>query len=377
MPLLGMSNADPPITSWPPTLPLWFPDTSQPPPTLPRGVGTSLYPVGDIRYEAQQPISMQVRMESLNRIRNEKWRIVGNKGQDYEYFRRAHKNIADRYCAICSEFADEDFDMTRTNHNHFSTMEWRIMQRCDKYGQYYCVGCKNAHSAKSGTRTPLLLTSSTLANWRGKMEANRYEGDAIHIDSIAIPGGQIRDIHRAFLAEYKGAHRPVDVLATVGLNDVSAGHSTHRILSDARSLRDAVLCIPNSSCAFTTLPYPPKLTTLYDNQRNIRRDYTQIIGDVNLGLDTVNSERNQPLDPQRVPKFHTYGTKGTRSPSEHPREWMAYRPRHNDSAWREKTPDLQLHLSDGIRLRMGKAIVKYFCGKYGILPDRRNKWKTD
>ena len=267
--------------------------------------------------------------------------------------------------------------MRRVNHSHFSTLEWRILQRCDRNGEFFCVGCQRTHSAKSGIRTPLLLTSSTLANWRGRMESNGYSGDMIHIDSIAIPGGKIKDLHRAFLAEYKGAHRPVDVLITVGLNDISAGHSVHRILSDARALRDAVLNITHSSCAFTSLPYPPKLTTLYATHRQVRRDHIQTIGEVNMGLDSINRERSQPLDPQRIPKFHTYGTRGTRTPSEHPREWMAYRPQHKDSAWRERAPDQQLHLSDNIRLKMGKAVVRYFAGKYELLPNRQNRWRTE
>ena len=34
--------------------------------------------------------------------------------------------------------------------------------------------------------------------------------------------------------------------------------------------------------------------------------------------------------------------------------------------WRETRPIHQLHLSDEVRLRMGKAAISYFCALYGI-----------
>ena len=364
------------LEQWPPVQE-WFPDTSKPPPAIPRAVGTSLYPASDIRYRSDMPIAMQVRLESLNRQRNEKWRIVDNKGRHFEDFREANQHIRANYCAVCSEFEDSEHSMRRTNHKHFSSLEWRIQQRCDAYGQFYCIGCQRPHSVKSGSRIPLLLTSSMLANWRGNVDTNGYRGDDIHLDSISIPGSRISDLNRAFLAEYKGAHRPVDVLVCAGLNDVAAGHTVDLILDDARKLRNSVLTIPGSSCLFSTLPYPPKLTMLYDLNRNLRRDYLPIISDVNLGFDTINSEISQPADPGRAPKFHTFGTKATKSPSEHPRNWMAYTPKHKDSAWRERKPSTQLHLSDNMRLKMGKSVIKYFLGKYSILPNRLNKWKLD
>ena len=361
---------------WHGRAPTWFPDTTHPPPSVPSGMGSAMYPRQAISYNRAEKLDRQVRMESLNRQRQEKWRLEQNKGPYYEEFRRAHQHLVKNYCETCSEASEDHGGMTVVNHQHFSTLSWRVSQRANRYGEILCPGCQKIHSMKEGMRIPILLTSSTLANWRGKVDANRYQGDTIHMDSIEIPGAKIRDLQRAFLAEYKGSHRPVDIVAVVGLNDVNAGHSPERVLRDARALRDAVLSIPNSSCAFATLPYPPKFTALNDDNRRKCRDLTSTLAEVNLGFAAVNLEVRQPVDVRRVPKLHTFGTKGTRPATQHPRDWMSSRPRHRPAGWREAKPAHQLHLADKDRLRAGKCVVKYFTAIYGMLPNRKDKWNT-
>ena len=62
--------------------------------------------------------------------------------------------------------------------------------------------------------------------------ANSYPGDDQHIDYITIPGAYIKDLHHAFMAEFKGVYRPVDVLLVGGVNDVLRGLTAGQILQD-------------------------------------------------------------------------------------------------------------------------------------------------
>ena len=148
---------------------------------------------------------------------------------------------------------------------------------------------------------------------------------------------------------------------------------------EARRLRDDVLgSIPGSTCVFVTLPYAPMCTRLQGVGRNRAEDKTELLTQFNLSIKGINSEKKQLVDPERIPSFHTWGIKGTtKANPTMPKILRASMPRHREQDWREKKMSRKLHLSDTVRLRMGKSVVRYFMGRYNMIPNRENRWKSD
>ena len=48
-------------------------------------------------------------------------------------------------------------------------------------------------------------------NWEGDRSVNKYPGDDIHVDMIGIPGGTVRILHHAFMAEFGSSSIPIDI----------------------------------------------------------------------------------------------------------------------------------------------------------------------
>ena len=53
-----------------------------------------------------------------------------------------------------------------TPHHQSSRLD-RITAATDIFGQYYCIGYKCLHQLKTGTRYPIVMSSSTMKGWRG------------------------------------------------------------------------------------------------------------------------------------------------------------------------------------------------------------------
>ena len=169
------------------------------------------------------------------------------------------------------------------------------------------------------------------------------------MDVIGIPGARIEHIAHAFSAELGSSANPIDAVLCAGLNDIRAGLSIDVIMSKIRLIGKLVGTINNSSFAVCTLPIPPSMAA-FENS---------IVGLNDRILELNNSmEETQAW---RVPQFHSWGRRGIRlPPTENPRNRLQAMPTFRDSHWREKNPQDQLHMADGVRLRMGKAILKYF-----------------
>ena len=63
----------------------------------------------------------------------------------------------------------------------------------------------------------------------------------MHIDYITIPGATIKNLHHAFISEFKGAYCPVDVLLVGGVNDVLQGRTAEQVLADILNFKISVL----------------------------------------------------------------------------------------------------------------------------------------
>ena len=104
----------------------------------------------------------------------------------------------------------------------------------------------------------------------------RYPGDDIHVDIIGIPGATIKMLHHAFMAEFKNSYKPVDVLLVGRLNDVMRGRSLDKIKRDLTNFKRDVTLLKRScgdivECTFAvaTVPYPPKISALPTEQREV------------------------------------------------------------------------------------------------------------
>ena len=109
-------------------------------------------------------------------------------------------------------------------------------------GAYPCFTCeKTPHSFKIGMRYPIIVSSSILNHWQGRRSANLYPGDDMHIDFITIPGATIKNLHHAFIYEFKGLYRPVDVQLVGGVNNVLRGRTAEKVLADILNFKKSVL----------------------------------------------------------------------------------------------------------------------------------------
>ena len=123
------------------------------------------------------------------------------------------------------QFHVEYGNFTVIKHRHYSTLELNKNKVVNREGKIYCSFCKiSRHFPYPMKRKPILVTSSALHGWRANFVAmGEYDGDDLHVDTIAIPGGTITSLMRAFLAELGPYRGPVDVILVAGLNDVIRG----------------------------------------------------------------------------------------------------------------------------------------------------------
>ena len=82
------------------------------------------------------------------------------------------------------------------------------------------------------------MTSSLLNNWQGDRGVNKYPGDDIHVDMIGIPGGTVKILHHAFMAEFGSSSIQVDVLVVGAVNDVMRGKNASKIIRDLNKIQD-------------------------------------------------------------------------------------------------------------------------------------------
>ena len=316
------------------------------------------------------------RRESLNRRYNEKHQLLENKDPGYRRFRNKHEHIH-RYCGTCSEFTSKLTNkyMKIVTHTHFSSFKYRTTAPVDSDGNYTCITCESTpHSCKVGMRYAVLLSSSTLHQWQGRRERNRYRGNELHMEECTIPGASIDDLTHALLAEFSGTYRPIDVIAVCGLNDVLRGRTPDQIISSFRKLQEAVHHLTpegeRNSIGIATMIIPPKIAHLRERQwgptpgSNL---YNMV--EINARILCLNQEQEQgQLPVMFAPRFHTWGMTGKSRGSRWPRNLLEGIQYHRSSQWRESARTRRLHLSDDCRLRMGRTCIGYFKALYKITP---------
>ena len=214
-----------------------LPDLSSPPPAIPPGYGTSLYPGENLDPNS----SPEKILEEISRKRKstELATFVKSKVKNYRDIRKKNFHLGKKYCSICSEYSSSVFPQSQVIfHNHNSSKSLRMSSAPRRWGVYPCSFCKTQlHSFKTGIRQPVLVTSSLLNDWQGDRRVNEYPGDDIHVDMIGIPGGTVRILHHAFMAEFGSSSTPVDVLVVGTVNDVMRGKNATKIIRDLKNSR--------------------------------------------------------------------------------------------------------------------------------------------
>ena len=341
-------------------------DMTIPPPTIPNALGTGQYPRESLIFDDKTPIPSQMRVMSLSRLRQEERAYTDRKDPDYKLFRKINGH-REKYCEVCSESISYVREkLTYVKHTHNSSLIDRIRSNTDFWGQVKCNTCWDQwHSAVSGMRYPILATSSTLNEWQGRRTSNSFQGTTHHIETLGIPGAHVQDLHHAFMAEYGESKLPTDVLMICGFNNLLDGQPAELIIDEIEHFKQDVTKILDSSFAACTLPLAPIMTQLpldnYENKNNL----TEEVVELNFRIKEMNDKPGQKMRVSWAPQFHSWGLKSKPTPKESgPRQLLESLPLHQPNDWREKRPKNQLHLSDRVRRRMGKAVSNYFCHIY-------------
>ena len=177
-----------------------------------------------------------------------------------------------------------------------------------------------------------------------------------------MPGATISELLLAWKVDYECSPCPMRVVLVAGLNDLLKGGNFDSVKRALRRFEENVLHqskyhpdLPNQFTVATLLN-PPKMVWFPDNGPSPpgHRDRGQEIHLINDWIDASNSLQGK----QCAPRFHTWGTRtSTKVVDGVQREFKTHR--WND--WRQsEARDDKLHLSDRLRVKMGKQVVRYF-----------------
>ena len=378
-----------------------FPSLASPPPALPAMFGTVLFP-------ALHPLLNQCPSKVLSTIsRNYRSGEIAA----FECTRAkncyAHLHKTERkgrpFCVTCSEWRGRP---TPIWHRHFSSKQNRLEALPNELHKFNCDQCQvSPHYFLSGGRNPLLLTSSALHNHWGHGVIWPFVGDKIHCDVVSIPGAKLRDLTRAFKAEFENHIIPVDALVVAGVNNVlscpvfdqymdnleavedllptiktEVVAASRRLKEEAVELVKAVLAASppkqTNSAAFSTLPIPPCLTwpspLISKSARGaniIRALKLEMLTQLNLDLQELNNlvKVNTGIDTVRAPSFRSWGLKRIKSQTVGPPsiQEAALGPfSHRLDQFRERRWEHKLHLVAPQKLKMAHACHSYFKALY-------------
>ena len=365
-----------------------LPELSRPPPAVPKFYGSILFQTVE-RYDSCPSLVLaEVSLNYRERERN----AFNATRTSRPFFEHHNTRRGSRpFCPTCSEY---EVNPVPIWHRHESSKLNRLRAEPDKYGRYECVQCEvKNHYFLPGGRTSVLVTSSTLNDYWGRKSGVPYVGDDLHLDVISVPGARLRDLNRAYRAEYSTHPLPVDCLVVAGFNDIlnsqldRAELGTHpeeleqlmqeattRLTEDARALKQAVLNAhpphQSNSVAFATLPVPPCLgwvdranSVRAREQNFIRNQKISLLGRYNEVIREMNAEcREQTgIDTVRAPSFRSWGLK-RRPNSEGPLGPFA----HRLTNFREPDPARMLHFSPYTKLKMGRSVGRYFKAIYSL-----------
>ena len=276
------------------------------------------------------------------------------------------------YCYICSYRQIEG----RTRplfHNHFSAREVRIVagiEYSSSYPSYLCPTCMDVHSTWFDCGLNVVLSDSQLHDVHHPREPGVVcDPDPFHIDWNTISGGTIVDLTHAFHVEYKRQTRPMRVFVSAGLNDILQGASRDTLVERFMNLKEVIdrqnVVHPQirNELTIATVLNPPKLVWFEGNGPPPTNfvNHLQDLKELNSWIKFFNQQNGRVS----TPCFHRFGVRTTKATT------LTSMQTHQISQWRATEPVHDMvHLNDTWRVRMAKAVVKYFQGerdRFGIL----------
>ena len=368
-----------------------LPDLARPPPAIPNFYGSDLFPQVEFYGSCPSQIFTQI---SRNYLAKECEAYKATRSLKPFYNLHNSRRGGKIFCNTCSELKD---DPQKIWHRHESSKMTRLQSALDSRGRYKCDQCKyQLHLCIPGGRTSLLITSSTLNDFWGRKAGVPYVGDDLHLDVISLPGGRLHNLERAFRAEYTNHPLPIDCLVVAGYNDVlncgldsvplglddsldllerAKETAAHKMKEDARALMDTVLAAhPHNqvnSVAFAALPVPPCIswvdrsnTEVARGQNAVRGQKISLLNIHNENIRVLNAECKERtgVDTVRAPSFRSWGLKKRLNAEVGPGGPYAHRFAH----FREGRPEHMLHFSPYMKLKMGRAVGRYFKALYGL-----------
>ena len=382
-------------------------DVSLPPPVKPGHYGSAIFP--NLTPKPNEGIINTLAIISNNLRVRERRGFHATRIKDGR-FSHLYGSMRGRspFCRVCSEW---EIEPSEIYHRHYSSKQLRIDAKPDAFHQYNCRQCKvTPHYFISGSRIPLLLTSSTLHDHWGLMAGQEPVRDSMHLDVISIPGSKLCNLQRAFRSEYSTSPLPIDCTVVAGYNNVLSNAmfggiadyeaedlaefleaelecATTSLKSEARSLMSAILAAhpPHqvNSVAFVTLPIPPLLTVAKSTTSMAGRGFNllqsfkiRLLNAYNEEMAVLNEEaRNlSGIDCTRAPRFRSWGMKRSARPSGSGSEVTGHDPlaeavgpfSHRLALYREKKPEFMLHFNQRVKAKMAKAVVKYISTIYDL-----------
>ena len=99
-----------------------------------------------------------------------------------------------------------------------------MLRAASMTGEAGCSVCTtNTHHVRTTFRRRVIATSSALNGCLSEAREEykgQYKGLDRHVDVLSIPGGRVKDVVHALLAEIKQSEEPQDIALYVGVNDV-------------------------------------------------------------------------------------------------------------------------------------------------------------
>ena len=276
------------------------------------------------------------------------------------------------YCYICS-YRQQEGRLRPLFHLHYSAREVRIMAGVEyRTGNhnYMCPTCMVLHPTWTDDGLHVVLSDSQLHGVHHPRDPQVVCGaDPFHIDWNTISGGTIADLTHAFLVDYKRQVRPMRVFVSAGLNDIIKSASRDTVVERFMNLKEVIdrqnIHHPHAKNELTiaTLLNPPKLVW-FDGNGPPPSNFTnhlQDLKEINSWIKFFNTQNGRVS----TPCFHRFGVRTTKAST------LTSIQTHQLSQWRASEPVHDMvHLSDLWRVRMAKAVIKYFTGekeRFGIL----------
>ena len=160
----------------------------------------------------------------------------------------------------------------------------------------------------------------------------------------------------AVQTQYADEKRPIDLLICAGLPELMRGAKARTVLDCLVQFRDwAKSQNSDNSVAIASVPEAPT-----GSKDIIEEEFAKQTRELNEGILKMNDEMAAPYK-SRAPRFHIWGTKKT-AEDEEPRIGKS-------NNLYDEEPDIKVHH----QLRMGKAMISFFRGAYGLIPRERGQ----